>query len=797
MRISARIAAILLFCSSLLFAQAEGEVESIGFGGYYRPDCWVPMLVRLRPTTDAPAKLQIRVFQKDLDSDRVVTVRDISLTPALDGRGGDQWFWMYYRPRPHGLADARSDNLKTLTEQLKVTLCDARGNTIANLPLTQMTRRVDSDGARLTGAKLVLCVSEGPHQATWRAYDMMTGLAERPTFLLARLKDLPEDVRGYEMVDAIIWLGAAAPDPRRGTEEPRFRALQEYVRRGGHLVVCQGAETALTRGFESILPVTDIRIEEDRLLEPLMQMLRITGRATNVTVYPFAVGKPRPQARVEIEKVWAREEGEVRTPYLARLPLGFGCVSWVAQDLSDSAIARRLPVGWAHAWDRVLGWRNDPQGPPPLTANQVIPLQPYGMLDDRAPLVVIGDDLIRGGTMSSTTQGYILVVVAFFVVYWVVAGPGASGFLAARHKSHLNWFVYGGAAVVAAALSVGVTRLVQTQDVRADHLSLVRFSPDGSAVVESRVAVYIPRDGRHTIAIRDTQPRTTSWITPFPEHPERYTKTEFLAAREYELPIHDPAAVTDIAITVPYRSTAKSLDVRWCGSLPAPITGKVTLAPGNSPELTGVLTNQTAETLRDVFLVYTAPSPYIAAADQDRIVYIPEWAPKKMLELGRVLDRTSAKIVGSTGQAYAWPGAGKTIEGLLEPAHVRENQLRGREGWAYYFYSLGGVENRNPHLRNFVQGNLRFTLAMASLYNRLPPVQNRRNDKQYEPTRGEVVRVNSRSFDASNVVASGQLLIFAQGAGKSPLPYPLEVEGDRVTGEGVTIYQVALPLERK
>ena len=31
---------------STLYAQAEGEVESVGFEGYYRTDCRVPMTVR-------------------------------------------------------------------------------------------------------------------------------------------------------------------------------------------------------------------------------------------------------------------------------------------------------------------------------------------------------------------------------------------------------------------------------------------------------------------------------------------------------------------------------------------------------------------------------------------------------------------------------------------------------------------------------------------------------------------------------------------------------------------------------
>ena len=46
----------------------------------------------------------------------------------------------------------------------------------------------------------------------------------------------------------------------------------------------------------------------------------------------------------------------------------------------------------------------------------------------------------------------------------------------------------------------------------------------------------------------------------------------------------------------------------------------------------------------------------------------------------------------------------------------------------------------------------------------------------------------------SQLVASGQLVVFAQADG--PMPLPLEVNGDRIEGEGVTFYQFALPLNR-
>ena len=96
-----------ILLSSVALGQAEGEVQAIGFQRYYRPDCWTPMLIRLKSKTDTAVNLQIRVYQEDMDRDRVVAVKNISLTPSVDGRGGDQRFWMYFRPQPvdGGLSD--------------------------------------------------------------------------------------------------------------------------------------------------------------------------------------------------------------------------------------------------------------------------------------------------------------------------------------------------------------------------------------------------------------------------------------------------------------------------------------------------------------------------------------------------------------------------------------------------------------------------------------------------------------------------------------------------------------------
>ena len=74
------------------------QVESIGFNRAYRPDAWVPMVVRLKSTLGEPAEYQIQVVQPDMDGDHVIYSRLVTLNAMQTEK-----YWVYFRPRPTGL----------------------------------------------------------------------------------------------------------------------------------------------------------------------------------------------------------------------------------------------------------------------------------------------------------------------------------------------------------------------------------------------------------------------------------------------------------------------------------------------------------------------------------------------------------------------------------------------------------------------------------------------------------------------------------------------------------------------
>src|SRR5258706_11742069 len=87
---------------AVAFAQAVGSVESIGFADYFRPGCWTPMLVYLKPTTGGQFTRRIEVVQEDLDRDQVLFTRQITLTGnPPNGSAGAQRSWAHFLPPPH------------------------------------------------------------------------------------------------------------------------------------------------------------------------------------------------------------------------------------------------------------------------------------------------------------------------------------------------------------------------------------------------------------------------------------------------------------------------------------------------------------------------------------------------------------------------------------------------------------------------------------------------------------------------------------------------------------------------
>ena len=809
---------MVLMCQ-MLWAQAEGEVESIGFGGYYRPECWVPMKVSLRSQTDAAAEMQIRVTQDDLDRDRVVQTRTVTLTPGAAGRNDNQTFWMYFRPQAsdRGLQDASIDgSARKLKSQLKVVLTTMGGKPVADLPNTQQSlKRVDGNSSSrdsAEGRRMVLCVTDGKSVPAYLEYNSpaLSGLSEEPLFVAVRVEDLPEDVRGYEMVDTILWIGAMAPDPRLGTQQPRFHAMAQYVKQGGMLVVCQGLEWTQTRGFESILPIKFVENRDSDELEPLLTMARAGGRSWSPRnaevkqVCRVAVATAKPGAIVIRRKIWGKDRPA--TPYIVRGRVGSGCVTWVAQDLGEGALVRSLRGGWVPIWDEVLGWKNtltELENRPKNEQDTPTAFTRDGMSRDGFAKLDMGAAFRRTGELGTRAAGYVMVAVIFFLVYWVVAGPGLYAWLTLRKAGTLNWFLFGVVAVVAAVLAMVMVRFVQSGSAELDHVTIVRAAAGEPASMDSQVSLLIRSDGMKELALGKGEQGALNWVTPYPEHPMNNVDAgKFLAMRQYELPIRDAANDEAVAVRIPWRSTTKRLQVRWTGPMDNRVEGKVRLVNRQwpAPDIAGTLVNGAGSDLQEIYLVYRGKNVEGDGANAvgDRVIYIPEWKKGDKLDLGDLLGDRLRWIGRDMAANEAVPRQGQVVFGAIESAHTGTgSSLALGNGWAGFWYSNTRAGDMNSTLAYQDAGNgYNTSLPLSCLYERVPPMRNswKKEDKRWADDRRTILRVGMRWMDVSPAVASGSLVVIAQSAG--PIPYPMTAEGEMLKGKGLVIYEFVLPIDR-
>jgi hypothetical protein len=655
------------------------------------------------------------------------------------------------------------------------------------------------------------------------------GINEDVLVVHLRPRELPESILGYDAVDAVVFCNADPSELSMPTPERR-EALEEYVRQGGTLVISQPPSWEKTLAFGSLLPVTFPAfgqgetkvqgvVERTKNGQPPLPLYEIMqegvpwrnpprvafgGDQANPQIIeaqrawaaaetrriadqwertrgPFqvAIAREKPGAYVARWIDWNTAEGQtIKTPYIARQSFGLGTVTWVAQDLGDPsltqparpnvAIGERLrsvgPVGWPQVWDAVFDWNNRPMV---LDRDAELRTQPMAELFDRAQGVDVAFPLTLGMEHGKRGAGLVFLVVFFFVAYWILAGPVSYLVLAGKKRTSMSWFVFALAAGAATLVTAGVVELVLRADPEVRHVSVVRLSPRGPAVVQSGIGLYIADDGGQRIELRESALGHVSYITPFPTHPAQVTdQPKFTTILDYDVPTPSPKTKPDEdpEVVVPFRTTLKKLQAKWVGDYNGSIDGKVQLRDGR---LHGVIVNNLPVDLQDVYLCY------INDRGQDRLAYLP------VLKKGQTLNidpRGFLFFGDDPGQGK--PGSNKFIDSVLE---LESDPGRA---WTGYFHGMF----RGAALKYEDSSGARI-LPVLSFYDRLSPMYKAGGG------RTDLLRRGARHMDLSQLVASGDLAITGIANG-TPLPVPFYVQGDPVPGSGVTYFQAVLPIDR-
>ncbi len=797
-----RAGLLVLFIPTAAWAQARGQVLSIGFNNHYRPDCWTPMLVQLTSQSEDSVDYMIQVVQEDLDRDKVSYTQMVTLGGNAEGKPATtENFWVYFKPRSTGggLPDATdvSSNLNTLNHELKVFLCNKNGKQITTLPITSTILSADPHREMMEttrGRKLILLVTDGTDRPIIPDYGPMKGVLEDVEPVVLQPRDLPSDVRGYEAVDAIVWMNADANFLTSGTRAPSLEAIGQWVRQGGNLAVCQPSESFKIGPFKEILPVGGLLNGEwtipmadrpgidvlQRVIEGDDSARRLGSHKLPEMTGTFKVARvpALKDAKVDEWMEWNDNGVKSYTPWLARRGVGLGAVTWVAQDLGNPALTDKIRTGWRFVWDRVLGWNNaDVPEDYQSGQNENEWSAPPGAVID------LGKPLIE---FNMTKDAFALVMVAggFLVIYLVIAALGLPLFLWSRKMAQLNWFYFAGSAMVATVLTMLLVKLVVRGPPKLRHNSFVRYAVgEPTGVVDSRLSLYVRQDGDEQIDLPNTSPHEVSDIAPFSMYPDFVKNDDILPAYlEYEIPVHESSDADSVSVTIPFRSTSKKLQLHWVG----PIKDTI-LVPAGTPPLKldtfsngyiqGTLVNHTGVDLSDVYFLFKAPAGQVSDTtsvnENDVVLYVPSWPKDGVLKPQDLMVKTNF---------FVNPGNNFALGGKV-PAFAYSST--SGVGWQR-FWQMNAKSSQD----------LQYEEPLLTAFSRMVPW---RHSTEFD--RDEFVNHEVRMMDLSPAINAGRLVICAIAGDKdhteqSPLPITLNVSGSPVTGDGITLMQFVLPLNR-
>ena len=782
-------------------AQVTGRVEMIGLDGRYRPGCWTPMLVRLQSQGSPTGLYELRVYQHDLDGDTPYFTTRVTLTA---GRG-EQGFWTYFLPEPvhGGLSTNGATTTAELQQRLRITVNDATGRELIQLPVGNSTpETVDPIYSGLTGgraARFVVFVNASGAQPALRDYEPsnIAGLQEDLNAVILTPDHLPESALGYDGVDAIVWL-EGDPSTLAAGGSRRLDAIREYVSRGGHLVIGTPPAWQQLAGFGDLMPVTITDMERNGLASPTKE-LADDGR--RFPLVDKAAPRQNPWDRFRggvmiatatplkgsVVDRWANriaepQKADDQTPWLVRKPVGFGCVSWVGQDLGSRDVTSRVNWGWPRVWETILGTASQPfVFPDPVKEKARFGA---GALRD------LGATVLDAMNLTGRAATLVGVTVLFFIAYWFIAGPGTYFLLRYRGRAMASWFAFGAVALGATAVTLGVVRVLLRGAPDVKHVSLVRVSADAGVPsrVVSRLGVYVPRDGAQAIALADTDARFASTITPFPIHPTLHQWREgdkylFPAPIEYAInvPTGDDAAAPNVG--VPFRTTMKRLRAEWFGTVAARIDGSASLRPSSNTNgyIAGVLTNSSGIDLRNVYVAFRHQTP--GSLPTQWLMYVANWPKGTPLDLGASFNPSGDLTIAQVSMAFK---------------DVNPNEkfpVRGQfKDWSTYFGSrLRAGAMGESSKQNDLADRVPTSVPLLSFFEQFPPIENDLDGSTYRTTRSDLHRNGLRDWDVGDALLAGQLVIVAEADGV-PVPLPMTIAGDKVEGTGTTIYQFVLPL---
>lgn len=774
------VAACLMMMAPARPALAQavtGEILSLGIGGIhsagmYRLGQWVPVHVRLENRSGGAFDGFLAVEQNDLDGDKVLCLKPIHLEAGLEGRDS----WLYYWPKP--------DEAGMGVPEVAVLDGQKRVITTFSVHAPMEPAGLAPENAEDNHSQRWVILLGGNRQMGLGHYIKSKGgnATTRLTWV-PHAADLPDNVLGLDGVDTIIWDAEAV---RVSDMAPDFqlKAILDWVRSGGHLVVTAGAQlNELSGPFYKIGEALPLKIEGTvQLPDGSIFQRFISQRMYRTPAGPFVqmTGSLKPGSRA-VSTAWAMgNTGAGDHPLVVIGTYGAGTVTVVTIDPASLPANAMSPENWLAFWQKTMGWSGeiwtearvkeqvaqdeDDREHNRGTANHIMVNPAHAKLDAAVP---------NGIDFSKATYQRLILAVLFLGLYWVVAGPGNFLVLRRYKLQHWSWWIFGACVVVASVGAMLVVAAFKLEKYDLKHITYVMGRSDsGDASVVAFYGIFAPKDSKVSIELPESLDASGSganggltYLAPFDE-PLFDGIVPFADPQQYEI-LNSKTTLVE----VPFRSTLKKMQARWTGELTDKITtdhvGIKFASAGKGGRrlgLMGTLKNQTQYDLQDVTIVALAPNVPIELSEA-RIFDGGTWRHGDTLRLDMIPGRGTTPRSDDVEQILA--DVGKSM---------------GRE--TFTKVGLGGsgmvfdpaIANAEKH-----KADLLNTLLELRPFEGLLESNNR----------VEFTRCLTRCVDRSAALRASRLLVIGYaGTAEAGVPSPLKlkVDGRELTGSGEVVF---------
>jgi hypothetical protein len=467
---------------------------------------------------------------------------------------------------------------------------------------------------------------------------------------VARVDDfqrLPTHWCGYEGVDAVI-LSTSRPEIYRklSANDARLRALDQWVRMGGHLVLCVGAQAdEILAQNAPLRPFAPGRFEKTVSLHQNQTETFETYSGSRTSVLQAEGGTATMLVPRLVDVQGTIEAAEADLPLVIRTARGFGQVIFVAADLDRAPLAK---------------WSNRPRMAAKLLD---MPVDRAEESSENTAMMHYGYSDLAGQLRSALDRfaGVSLapfwLVAALIVAYLLLIGPGDYFFLRKLvGRMQWTWLTFPLIVVLASLGACLLAYRLKGDRLRVHEVDLVDVdAASGRVRGTAWLNVFSPRMESFNFALRPRQfdgrpsPEARVWMAwlglpgaaiggmnPRTSGPLLWTEQFRYAA--------DLDALFDVPIQV---WSTKSLTARW----EAPSDGCPAAELAETDQvLAGSITNTLPFTLRGCILAH------------GRYVYdLGTLAPGESASLGQAARRSELRTL-LTGRRHFFAEGGKTLE---------------------------------------------------------------------------------------------------------------------------------------